>query len=157
MQTKQTLSKRKSNGSRRVQLHMDTESRVEQHHVGETNINAIMAKYHKTGQLPDPVLHAVYGDFSNAEDFHTAHDKILGALEMFQQLPADIRTFFENDPAQLLGFVGDPDNLEEARKMGLVPLAPPEAPEVPEKPAEVAVTPPPAEAPSESASPTPPG
>ena len=50
---------------------------------------------------------------------------------MFADLPSSIRTKFNNDPAQYLDFVQDPEKLEEMRELGLA-LADPEAEKEPE-------------------------
>lgn len=136
------LSERE-NGSRRVAISLPTESRVEQAHTNAVDINSIVRKYRATGYLPDPVLHAVYGDFSGDNDFHTIQSKLSRAREQFLQLPADIRTLFKNDPALLIDFVNDPNNQKASEEMGLLPrtedtqakLKPAEPP----KPAEPAV------------------
>lgn len=120
------ISSRPAGGGRRVQIFLDEETKVEQHHLADVNINSIMKKFEKTGQLPDQVMEAVYGDFSGGQDFHEAHNSIIAAKEMFNSLPASVRNKFENDPGQLLDFVGDPENIEEARKLGLLPKGEPE-------------------------------
>ena len=40
---------------------------------------------------------------------------------MFDNLPSDVRNRFNNNPAQLLDFVADPENKEEAIELGLLP------------------------------------
>jgi len=110
----------RANGMRRVQLELEKDSHVEQSHVGSTNINAIMRRYRKTGEFPPAALEAAYGDFSGATDYHDAQNRILGAASAFMELPSEIRTRFGNDPGQLLDFMSDDGNLEEARVLGLV-------------------------------------
>ena len=79
--------------------------------------------------LPRPEdVGAVYGDFSSAQDYQSMMDTLVQAQEAFDGLPADIRDYFANDPAQLIEFVNDEKNLEEAVELGLV-----EPKEVPEK------------------------
>ena len=43
------------------------------------------------------------------------------AQDMFESLPADIRTKFGNDPGRFLDFVEDPQNEEELIELGLKP------------------------------------
>lgn len=78
-----------------------------------------------------------YGDHSDMPDLRTALDRLQIAQEMFNALPADIRSRFRNDPIQLHEWVSQPANAEEAVKIGLlsrIPLpqqataAPPQAP-----------------------------
>lgn len=124
------ITHRKS-GSRRVQSDLDPVTMTEQHHVGETNINSIMRKYRKTGELPTPPSGNVYGDFVNAQDFHNTQNRLIEANDQFMEMPSDLRTRFDNDAGKFFGFVNDPQNLEECRKIGLIG---PE-PKVPDKPA----------------------
>jgi hypothetical protein len=109
----------RENGSTRVQYDLPTESNVEQCHEAECNINSIIAKARKGGDFPigSP---GNYGDFSSEEDYHSAHNKLIAAKEMFMTWPAATRSRFENDPGKMLGFMNDPDNLGEARELGLV-------------------------------------
>lgn len=86
----------------------------------ECNINTIMAKYQRTGQLPDMIRKdARYGDFSAAVDYREALNRVLLAQEQFQGLPAKVRSRFQNDPAQFLAFVEDEANADELVKMDL--------------------------------------
>lgn len=86
----------------------------------ECDINKIMEKYIKTGQLPalqekDPS----YGDFTTLNDFQEAQELIIKANDQFEALPAAIRDRFQNDPEQFIAFVENPDNLEEMIKLGV--------------------------------------
>lgn len=87
----------------------------------DANINNIMAKYIKTGQLPE-LRNTLpqFGDFSAVMDYKDSLDFVRTAEDSFQQLPAKIRERFHNDPAALISFMGDEKNLEEAIKLGLV-------------------------------------
>ena len=79
-----------------------------------------------------------YGDFSTVDDFQAAQNIVIQANEAFLALPAAVRDRMHNSPAELLRFVADADNLEEAIELGLVdkpeetpaPPAPPEPPVV---------------------------
>lgn len=125
------------NGTRRYALELDSESKVEQSHAGETDINAIIRKAQQVGHLPEPVAVGSYGDFADACDYHECQNKLLAADGMFMALPAELRKSFDNDAGAMLDFVNDPDNIEEAREMGLVPKpdrAPPDAPAAPLEP-----------------------
>jgi phage internal scaffolding protein len=96
----------------------------------EANINTIMAKAYKTGQMPIAThdIKARFGDFSNIPDYQSAQNMIIHANNAFAELPSDIRKRFGNDPQELLEFLDNPKNHNEAREMGLLePLpAPPE-------------------------------
>lgn len=68
-----------------------------------------------------------YGDFANVDDYQTAIHAVRAAEEQFAALPALIRERMANDPANLVAFAQDPNNLDEAVKLGLIP-----APEEPQ-------------------------
>lgn len=94
---------------------------TEQHHKERVDVNNIINKYALTGQLPNgnsPDL-GVYGDFTDVGDFLSAKLRVIEAENAFMQLDAKVRQRFQNDPAQLLTFIQDPQNLEEAIKLGL--------------------------------------
>jgi len=88
-----------------------------------------------------------YGDFSEIPDLRTALDNTRLAEQRFMELPADLRAEFNNDPYALYTWVTDPQNGEEAVKMGLLARRP-NGPE-PEPPAPLPPIPPaPAPAPN---------
>jgi len=86
----------------------------------ETDINNILRQFNVTGQLPTSPLSPRYGDFSGIVDYHSALNAVIAAEDGFMALPADIRSRFENDPEQLINFLDNPDNKQEAIKLGLV-------------------------------------
>lgn len=102
---------------------------VQQHLADETDINNIMRRYQKTGELRHITpMAGEYGDFSNAPDYRTAMDQLIAADHLFMELPAAVRDRFGNDPAQFMEFATNKENLDELRRMGLAPEAP-KAPE----------------------------
>jgi phage internal scaffolding protein len=95
-------------------------SLAQQHAKDETDINTIVRRFGLTGELPSNVRVPQYGDFTHTTDYHTAMNAVLAANEAFMQLPADVRTRFNNDPGALVDFVSDDNNRAEAEKLGLV-------------------------------------
>jgi phage internal scaffolding protein len=93
---------------------------AQQHARDETDINTIVRRFGLTGELPSNVRVPQYGDFTHTTDYHTAMNAVLAANEAFMQLPADVRTRFNNDPGALVDFVSDDNNRAEAEKLGLV-------------------------------------
>lgn len=94
--------------------------RTKQSFAEESNINIIMRRYEKTGVLDHFNRHqGDYGNFLNAPDYHTALNGIRAAETAFMELPAGVRSKFQNNPAAFLDFVQNPDNLEEMVEMGL--------------------------------------
>jgi len=87
----------------------------------DADINVIVKRFGLTGQLPENVRIPSYGDYDTVNDFQTAMNAVRAAEEGFMELPADLRKRFHNDPQELLDFVVNGDNIDEAIKLGLVP------------------------------------
>lgn len=94
-------------------------SQTEQSHKNECDINKIVARALKSGVLPVVSDRGLFGDFSNV-DYQNMQIKIARAKEQFMRLPVNIRTRFSNDVGSLLEFIDNPDNKEEAVKLGLL-------------------------------------
>ena len=92
----------------------------------EADINVIVQRFGITGVLPENPLPPNYGDFTGVSDYHSAMNAVAQAHEAFDALPATLRAKFENDPGQLLAFLDDASNHDEAVSLGLV--SKPEAP-----------------------------
>lgn len=118
----------------------------------ECDINNVMKQFERTGVIDgNNNLHPTYGDFSNVDDYHEAQIKIARATESFDALPVRIRVRFNHDPADLVDFMSDPKNAEEAKDLGLIVVTDPEEskrlridPEPAAEPSPTAGTPPPA-------------
>jgi len=98
------------------------EGRTKQSFVEECDINNIMARHKRTGVIDHLAKYPLhYGDFTNANDYQEAHNKLIAANDAFDALPAHVRRRMDNDPAKLMDFMADPDNVEEAQELGLLP------------------------------------
>lgn len=86
----------------------------------DSDINEIVRRFGLTGELPSDIRPPQYGDFTNITDFHTAMNAVRQAEEEFMRIPPDLRARFANDPQRLLMFVEDPNNRDEAQKLGLL-------------------------------------
>lgn len=86
----------------------------------ETDINNILRQFNITGLLPEAPLSPCYGDFTGIVDYHSALNAVIAAEDQFMALPANIRARFENDPENLINFLNDESNKDEAIKLGLV-------------------------------------
>lgn len=119
----------------RVQLACLEPTRTKQSFKDECDVRTIIKRVSEGSMLPLQRARGVgrYGDFSEVLDFKTALDQVNGAMDAFLELPARLRARFRNDPAELLAFMADPDNLDEAVKLGLV-AAPDELLEAKPKP-----------------------
>lgn len=93
---------------------------TEQHHKNECDINQIIRKYDKTGLITHITkFEAKFGDMTGT-DFKTAHDQVIKAQAMFDELPSQIRKRFQNTPEKLLSFMENPENRKEAEELGLI-------------------------------------
>jgi phage internal scaffolding protein len=99
-------------------------TRAQQHHKEECDINVILRKFGKTGTLPINASEALYPDFSDAVDYHTALNQIIASEREFDLLPSHIRKHFDNDPAKLVYFMQDKKNYDEAVNLGLIAKKP---------------------------------
>jgi len=95
-------------------------SLAQQHAKDECDINTIVRRFGLTGELPSGVKAPQYGDFTDTTDYHTSLNVVRAADAAFMQLPADVRSRFNNDPGALVDFVSDDNNRAEAEKLGLV-------------------------------------
>ena len=86
----------------------------------ECDINNIVRNFGLTGELPGQTISPQYGDFTGVLDYHSAVNAVLAAQDQFMELPAQMRSRFDNDPAKLIDFLQNEENREEAIKLGLV-------------------------------------
>lgn len=110
---------------------------TKQAYEGETNINNILRKYKLTGVLPQSSKTALaqFGDFSKIPSYKESLEHVLRAQDMFNELPSAVRNRFRNDPEQLIDFLGDKNNRDEAIKLGLIEVKPQQAVPAPKTPA----------------------
>lgn len=126
----------------RVRTDTSGPSRTKQAFKDECDINKILARFTKTGvinftQQNEPR----YGDCTGME-YTAAMNKVAAARSLFNEMPAELRARFDNEPALFLDFVNDEKNREEAQALGLLKKGP-EKPVVTSAPA-AAPTPAPA-------------
>lgn len=96
------------------------ESRTQQSFKDECDINVIVERFGLTGEMPGDLKMPVSGDFTGVTDFHSAMNLVVEAQDQFMRLPAEVRKRFGHDPAELIAFLGDEKNKDEAIKLGLV-------------------------------------
>lgn len=131
-----TVIKKRANGSLRVQLDTGTDTKTIQSAKKETDINYLIARYKKTGQVPPHIrTDGVYGDFTKIADYQTAMNRVIAAQENFMLLPSELRREFDNNPQKLLEFMEKPSNRKRAQELGLVEKPKEPVNDVPEKPA----------------------
>lgn len=102
-------------------LYCDEASLTQQHFAQECDINEILKRAAKTGQLPINDKVPMYGDFvAVPKSLSEAFSLIKQANDLFMSLPWEARERFGNDPERMVAFLNDPKNREEAVKLGLV-------------------------------------
>lgn len=106
-----------------------SKSVTEKSHRAECDINKIIARAEKTGLMPIATSRGMYGDFTGM-DYESMLNKVTSANQAFSSLPASIRKRFNNNPAELLNFLDQAENLDEARELGLLPPIKPDKPVV---------------------------
>lgn len=102
----------------------------------DCDLNVLVKRF---GIDKDPVPYMAadprfYGDFSDLPDLATALQRVRRAEQLFNDLPADLRSFFSNDPGLMWQFVNDPANADECVEMGLLMRREPTTPQSPPTP-----------------------
>lgn len=97
---------------------------VQQSGKDDADINVLIARFGKTGMLPQVQLPPQFLDTTIVPDFLAASKLISDASSLFSSLAAPVRARFHNDPAELLAFVSSPGNGAELVALGLAALRP---------------------------------
>lgn len=97
-------------------------SKTQQSFRDEVDINKIVARFTKDDLLEvmrnNP---GTFADLTKVGNYKEALEKIMLAKETFAKLTPKIRKRFENDPGQLVDFMSDENNLDEAIELGIMP------------------------------------
>jgi len=111
----------------RVQQKPVGESRTQQHFQPETDINALVKKHlggpNRFSGLsgvgnPNATRQLHFGEVPS-ESYHEMLNKVTDVQNLFRSLPSRVRGRFR-DPYQLLRWVENPENREEALKSGFI-------------------------------------
>lgn len=113
----------------------DDPSRAQQHMRDECDINVMVERFIRTGQVPQAPSPVQPVDFDEVFDFQSAMNVVVQAQRSFDALPARVRARFSNDPGEFLAFVHDPASQEEARALGLLAPIEPASPSAAVQPA----------------------
>lgn len=102
------------------------ESLTQQQFAQDCDLNVLALRFGLTGKpLPVEALDpSYYGDVSDVPDLRTVLDLANDAKNKFMDLPARIRSRFDNQPAKLWAFVNDPENADEAVRLGILQQIP---------------------------------
>lgn len=106
-------------------LRCDDPSLTQQQFKEEADINTIVDRFLKSGVLPTAVNMPQYVDYEGVFDFQSAMNVVRQADENFMRLDAKVRARFNNSPQAFLEFFANPENADEAVRLGLaIPKAP---------------------------------
>ncbi len=111
--------------SESTSLKCEDESLTQQQFKDESSLDFILNRYALTGILPDQSVKPIFDDLVGiSTDYHEALDLVLRAEDSFYDLPSSLRERFLNDPRSLIRFLDDPNNRDEAVKLGLIDPSP---------------------------------
>jgi len=101
-------------------LKCEDESLTRQSEADSADINKIMERFDRTGQLPH-VMKAPpqYGD-ARIVDFQTAKQIVIDAELAFNELPAKARQYFNHDPENLMSALTDPKKEQDLLDLGII-------------------------------------
>lgn len=116
--------KNEKTGRRRVLTKVQGESKTEQCHKDRCTISKVIKNARRLGVITTNQKEPAFGDFTDAQDYQVALNKIIEVEQSFASLPAAVRSRFNNDPAGLISFLSDPDNAQEAFNLGLTKTDP---------------------------------
>ena len=95
------------------------DSLTQQQFKEESDINTIVNRFLKTGVMPTPNTFPQYVDFEGVFDYQSAMNLVRAADESFMRMDAKVRARFNNSPQEFLEFFANPENTEEASRLGL--------------------------------------
>lgn len=114
------IIEKRANGTTRVYTKNDEPSLTDQSWAKDCDVNNIIAKYIKTGQISHLAKHqGQYADVSAIPDLQSALDQVTKAQQAFDDLPSNLRKRFGNSPVEMVNFLSDPKNDQEAISLGL--------------------------------------
>lgn len=101
-----------------------------------TDINQLLKHYAKTGTFTHVSREIpTYGDFSNTTDYLAVQLQVKEVENLFMECSAKVRARFNHQPSEMLDFLADPANEQEAIDLGLAEGVPsPREPAVQDEP-----------------------
>lgn len=105
---------------KKVSITFPEEGMTKQSFKAECDINNILARYQKTGILEYvQEKQPQYADVTGL-DYQNALNIVIEAEQLFNEIPANIRKKFGNDPTEFLGWIQNPANEQEAIEAGFL-------------------------------------
>lgn len=121
---------------KRFQISFPLKGKTKQSFRDQCDINKIMDRHLKTGQIAHVNNHQPQYGYATSLDFTQAMRLVTQAQDMFDGLPSTIKDRFNNNPAQFLDFAQDANNADEMQDLGLLPKLDSPGPKEPETPPE---------------------
>jgi len=107
--------------SEKVIIIPEGESMTQQQFKDECDINNILKRYQTTGIMPNGTREPMFDDFTQMPDLQEAFAIIqLAEKDFVQNCPAVLRKRFGNDPLEFVNYLNNPENYDEAVKLGLI-------------------------------------
>lgn len=95
------------------------DKRTERSHQKSCDIHEIMRKTVKTGVQQHVSKHeGTYGDYLGVPEYQEAQNQIAAAKSMFESIPAEIRSKFDNRPEAFIDWIQNENNKDEIQKAG---------------------------------------
>lgn len=92
-------------------------SRTKQSFADDCDINKILKKAQISGSLDHlSKYEGTYGDFSGF-DFHESQTKLAEGIQIFSELPSELRNEFDNNVGKFFEFVNSPENVGNLEKL----------------------------------------
>lgn len=90
------------------------DGRTKQSFRDDTDINKMLAKAQRAGSIAHLQKHgAYYGDFSEIDNLLDAHLMYERGVEIFEDLPSELRREFGNSPTEFFNYVNNPENADK--------------------------------------------
>lgn len=106
----------------------ETRTKCVQSEARASDINNIVAKAYKTGQLPVLMGRQHIPDLPDVESYQDAMNKVVFAQQQFERLPSAIRAEFANSPQNMLAAVqassSNPELKSKLEKLGIINPSP---------------------------------
>jgi len=100
--------------------HVFEDTKTEQSHKTEVDINNIVAKHGTELISKVAKLQQFTYDDVTGNDFQESMNVILKAKESFSLVPSEIRKHFDNDPAKFMDYIHNPENKDQLVSWGLM-------------------------------------
>jgi len=100
--------------------HVFEETKTEQSHKSEVDINNIVARHGTELIAKIASLQKFTYDDVTGNDFQESLNAIIKAKESFSLVPSEIRKHFDNDAAKFMDYIHNPDNKDQLVSWGLM-------------------------------------